>query len=329
MIRRLGIALSLTLLACGGGEAAEPTPQATAGAEVEAPPPRPTGPPMSHVTAEHDVRAVIDMERVRSSSLSDDIASAVRSYPTWQELLGDSGIDPVRDFDRVLVTASGSMAGDGVMLVRHNMSPARVREAVLNMSVERGERPAWREEGGFDVVDWPADTDPPRVVVLTADNELAVTTEASLAHVVEVARDHQLRRDADETLEPAMALEQGVIISASASNLSAATTRRIQHPPESIDLVVRDDAEEEGRVNLEAHGTYADDAAATAAAGWFTEQRDFYAGQMLVRAVGLDRPLREAEITAAGPQVDLRASFTEEELERVLGLLALQQMGGG
>jgi len=45
--------------------------------------------------------------------------------------------------------------------------------------------------------------------------------------------------------------------------------------------------------------------------------------------VGLDRPLREAEIGAEGSRVDLRASFTEEELERVLGLLALQQMGGG
>ncbi|MEQ9072892.1 MAG: hypothetical protein RLP09_03495 [Sandaracinaceae bacterium] len=318
------------LIGCGGAEpAAEPAVDATAGAEVEAPPPRPTGPPMSHATAEHDVRAVIDMERVRSSSLSDDIGSAVRGYPTWRELLGDSGIDPVRDFDRVLVTASGSMAGDGVMLVRHNMTSARVREAVLNMSVERGERPSWRQEGGFDVVDWPADTDPPRLVVITADNEIAVTTAAALPHVLEVARDHQLRREGDETIEPAMTLEDGVIISANASNLSAATTRRIQHPPESIELVLRDDEAEEGRVHLEAQGSYADDASAGAAATWFREQRDFYAGQMLVRAVGLDRPLREAEIGAEGSRVDLRASFTEEELERVLGLLALQQMGGG
>ena len=40
---------------------------------------------------------------------------------------------------------------------------------------------------------------------------------------------------------------------------------RIRHPPESFELVVTDDPEEQGRVHIDARGTYADAAAAESA----------------------------------------------------------------
>jgi hypothetical protein len=329
MASLLGVALALTS-ACGGEEPPPPAPAEapTAGGEaVAAAPAEPVGPPQSYVTDGDTVVMRVDMARVRDSALSADIASLVRSYPTWRELLGSSGIDPVRDFDRVLVAAPSAVTGRGTMLIRHHLSDADIREAVLSMSVDRGTQPAWREVGGFDVVDWPAETDPPRVVVLTGPGELVVTTPNDLDRVVAVAADHRTRRAGEELVEPALQLGDGTIATVVAEQLTEYARRRMRHPPEAFEVVLRDDGEE-GRLRLRAQGTYADAETAEAARSYYLEQRDFYAEQMLVRAVGLDRPLREATIEADGARVDVSASFTEEEIQRVLGLVALGQLGG-
>lgn len=330
-VRAISVGLvffGLWLIGCGGDQAPTAAPVEEASTGGEAPREVATGPVQSYVTDADSVVMRLDMTRVRSSSLSDDIGSLVRSYPTWRDLLGSSGIDPVRDFDHVLVAAPTAVVGRSVMLVKHNMTNARVREAVLAMAVERDERPQWRQEDGFDVVDWPAATEPPRVVVLTGDRELVVTTEEDLPRVLGVAHDHRLRRQANETIEPALAMDDGVIATVVASSLGEATRRRIQYPPDAFAVELSDDPTEQGRMRIHADAQYADAASADQARGWFTQQRDYYAGQMLVRAVGLDRPLREAVIEGEGPHVDLRATFTEEEVERVLGLVALGGLGG-
>lgn len=315
------------LAACGASDrTAEPEAEATAGGEGVA---RevPAGPPASYVGPDHRVVARVDMEAVRGSALADDIASLVRSYPTWRALLGSSGIDPVRDFDAVLLVAPEVVADRSIILVRHHLGSARIREAVLSMAVTRGERPAWREIGGFSVVDWPAETEVPHLVVLTAENELVVTTEADLERVLDVARDHALRREGDALVEPALQLEDGLIAHVVADAVGA-SARRFRHPPRAFRVTIREDGEQDGRVVLSVQATYADESAAEAARRYLAEQRDFYAGQMLVRAVGLDRALREAAIAGEGNVVDVNAAFTEAEIQRVLGLVALGQLGG-
>ncbi|MEZ4336457.1 MAG: hypothetical protein R3B82_07510 [Sandaracinaceae bacterium] len=327
-------ALSLALFACGSSED-EPPAAETAGGEAVAPAPEvATGPVRSYVADDHTVVMRLDMARVRASSVSSDIASLVRSYPTWQQLLGSSGIDPVRDLDLVLVTAAAAQGSDsGTMLIRHQLTNERVREAVLSMAVDRGAQPEWRQVDGFDVVDWPAQTEVPRVVVITAEHELLVTTAGELDAALAVAHDHRLRRQADEVVEPALHLDDGVIASLRVDELSDRWRARIEHPPERLEAVLREAASEagaeDGHFAIDADATYADAASAEAARAWFVQQRDFYAGQMLVRAVGLDRPLREAQIVAEGERVSIDAAFSEEEVQRVLGLLAFAQMGGG
>lgn len=320
---------ALALFGCGPGDDAQAADATDSAGGEDTVREVPTGPTRSYLNEDDGVVMRLVMTRVRTSTLSADIGSLVRSYPTWQELLGRSGIDPVRDFDQVLVTAPESINRGGTMLVGHHLGNAAIREAVLTMSVERGSRPEWRQIDGFDVVDWPAPTDPPRLVVLTGEHELVVTTAEQLDRVIAVAHDHRLRRVADEMIEPAMLeLEEGVIATIVADSLGDQARARIAHPPDSFEVVLRDHADGGGRMVLALRGNYADAAAAETARTWVVEQRDFYAGQMLVRAVGLDRPLREAVIAADGEHLTIDASFTEEEVQRVLGLLAFAQIGG-
>ncbi|HJL14856.1 MAG TPA: hypothetical protein RMH99_04320 [Sandaracinaceae bacterium LLY-WYZ-13_1] len=320
-------------LAACGGEAPAPRAAAadapTAGDEAAPEPAAPVGPPRSYVADEDTIVVRVDMARVRASSISSDIGSLVRSYPTWQRLLGRSGIDPVRDFDRVLVSAPTAITDRATMVIHHRLSGADVREAVLNMAVAEGEQPAWREVGGFDVVDWPAPTDPPRVVILSGPSEFVVTTPDDLERVIAVASDHRARRRGDETVEPALVLEDGTVATVVAEEMSEYGRSRMRHAPEAFEVVLRDDAEAEGHLRLRARGTYADADAASAAARYYVTQRNEYAGNMMVRAVGLDRPLREATIEAEGNRLDVTAAFTEEEIQRVLGLVALGGLGAG
>jgi hypothetical protein len=324
--RIAALVCALGLIGCGGA-----APRTETAAVVQAPRARPrsTGPVQSYVGDGDTVIVRIDLERVRSSSLSNDIASLVNSYPMWRELLGSSGIDPVRDFDRVLVAAPEAIADRSVLLIRHHLTNARIREAVLQLAVERGQQPEWETVDGFQVVHWPAQTEVPRIVVLTGEHELVVTTDADLNRVIAVAGDHAGRRSGDELIEPALALEEGTIATIVASDLGEGSGRRLRYPPDAFNVSIRETAAEERRIELSAQGIYADAGAADTARRYFSEQRDFYAGQMLVRAVGLDRPLREAQIGGEGNVVQVSASLTEEEIERVLGLVALGQMGGG
>lgn len=315
------------LLAACGSEAPPSAPAApleSAGGEALEPPAVPSGPPASYVGSEHRVVVRVRMDAVRASGVSADIASLVRSYPTWRELLGSSGIDPVRDFDAVLVASPAVISDSALLVIRHRLGNARIRDAVLRMAVERGERPTWRQVDGFSVVDWPAETSVPRLVVLTGENELVVTTPEELDHVIAVARDHAARREGDACVEPALAIEDGIVATITAEEVGA-SGRRMRYPPESFHVAVRQN--DEGGIALDVSGTYADEAAADRARRHYGQLRDRYAGQMLVRAVGLDRPLRQATIAGEGNTFTLGASFTEEELRRILGMVALGQIG--
>lgn len=324
---RWSIACALALFACAG-PAPEPPPGATAGGEAPSARERPTGPVRSYVDESDRVVVRIDMEAVRGSTLAADIGSMVRSYPMWRALLGSSGIDPVRDFDRVLVAAPEAIADRSVIVIRHHLGNARIREAVLSMAVERGARPQWREVEGFPVVDWPAETEVPRVVVLTSENELVVATPDALDRVIAVARDHAARRrQADELVEPALQLEEGLIASMVADRLGE-SARRFRHPPDALQVSVRSDGSDERRISLTMRGTYPDDGSAEAARRWLSEQRNAYANHVMVRMIALDRALREATIGGEGNVVEVHGSFTEEEMQRVLGLVALGQIAG-
>jgi len=330
LLLSLSLSLALGLWGCGGDDSSEPTDDSTAGGEAVEPEVEvATGPVRSYVREGDTVTMRLDMVRVRESAVSSDIGSLIRSYPTWNDLLGRSGIDPIADFERVLVTSQGAGTDDATMVIVHNLTEAQVREAVLQMSVDEGAPPQWREVDGFDVVEWPAETETPRLVVIAGPHELVVTTEAELEAVVAVAHDHRLRREADEVVEPALELADDVIATVRASEISDRFRARIQHPPDSFEVELRDDPEEPERMNLSLRGAYPDAAAAEQARAWADEQRRFYAGQMLVRAVGLNRPLEEATIAVDGVNLTIDASFTEEEVQRVLGLLAFAQVGAG
>lgn len=288
----------------------------------------PTSVPLSYVAESDTIVLRLDMDRIRRSSLAEEISTWLQGHDTWGAALSRAGIDPVQDFDHLLAAAPTSNPAQSIVLVRHRLPPDRIQQAVGRMVGEPPEV-AFRRMQGFDAARVELGDGDARVVVLTAPNALAVTTPALFDRVLRVARDHRERRMADELIEPALTFEDGTIATLVAHRLNGWAREHMPDPaPEALDLMVMDDGQAPDRVLVHANGTYADSAAAAAAGKALTERRDSYANHMLVAVAGLNGAINGSEIQASGNALDVRASFTEHDIESVIGLVAMMRQLG-
>lgn len=284
--------------------------------------------PLSYVAESDTIVLRLNMDRIRRSSLADELGSWLQGHDTWGPALRRAGIDPVEDFDLLLAAAPTSDPAEAIVFARHHLPPDSIRQAVGRV-VDEPAGTAWQQVRGFDVARIGLGGDVATAVVLTAANELVVTTVALFDRALRVARDHRERRTGDELIEPALALADGTIATVVARRLNGwARERMPDPPPEALDLRVMDDSPAQDRVLVHANGTYADSAAAAAAADALTEQRDAYADNMLVAAAGLNGAIGGSEIQATGDALDVRVTFTEGDIERVIGMVAMMRQFG-
>ncbi|UJR79991.1 hypothetical protein [Sandaracinus amylolyticus] len=322
---RASLVLFAILAGCGS-TAEEPANEATSGSETEVAR-GPSGPPPSFLPAGTKVIARLDMARVRRSPLALDIASAIRSTTTWQRLAGSSGVDPVQDFDAILVGGDAVYSDRRVVVLRHPHTEADVRQRLLAMAVDRGSQPAWRDVGGFAAIAWPMErTTVPYSLVITAPHELVLAPDDDLERIASVARDHALRRPegSEEALEPQLTSMREGEIATMLVGVPLPAREGYPTPPQRTNVLV--DEGPDGRAVIAIDAQFASEAEASAAQTWLDQQRAYYASQMMVRAIGMHRPLEEATVAVQGTQLALGTHLTTEELRRMLGLMALSQV---
>jgi hypothetical protein len=339
MLNRVGTILSWSLaltalIGCGDANTQPSSNETastgnTAGGELEAA--RDT-PASSYLPQGTKVIARIDFARVRQSALAADISSAIRASETFRHLAGGSGLDPVQDLDAMLVGADALYTDRRIVVLRHRQSDAEIRQRVLAMAVDRGANPGWREVSGVSAIDWPiAPAGEPQTsvnysLVITAPHELVLAPSDELPRIANVARDHAARRGADveQVIEPELsAMRPLEIITAS---MSAPPPARAGYPdpPQSMRLLI--DHDEAGDVHIAVGSVFETESQASAAEQWLSERIAFYGQQMMVRAMGMNRPLEEARLSREGMHLDIATHLSTEELRRLLGLLALSQV---
>ncbi|MDQ3035441.1 MAG: hypothetical protein M3Y87_23755 [Myxococcota bacterium] len=314
---------------CGGGGAGEAEPSAaeTSGGEATAIAAAPSGPPLSFLPQGTKVVARLDMARVRRSPIASDISSAIRATETWQRLAGTSGIDPVQDFDAMLVGGDALYTDRRVVVIRHPRTEAEVRQRILAMAIDRGAAPEWREVFGLPAVPWPM----PRSsvsysLVITAPNELVLAPDDDLERIAAVARDHAARRPARSTaaIEPQLAAMRAAEIATIVLDVPPPARAGYPEPPQHT--LVEVDESAAGDAVIAIHSEFESEAQASAAHAWLRQQVQFYSGQMMVRAIGMNRPLEEARFALDGTRLALGTHLTPDELRRLLGMLALSQL---
>lgn len=323
---RAAFVLSMILAGCGGGATEAPAGEASAGGESNVAR-APVGPPQSFLPAGTKVIARVDMARVRRSPLGPDIASAMRSTPTWQRLAGGSGVDPVQDFDAILVGGDAIYTDRRVVVLRHPHTEADVRQRILAMAIDRGATPAWRDAGGLAAIAWPMErTTIAYSLVITAPHELVLAPDDDLERIVEVARDHARRRPAgsDALVEPGLlAMREGEIAT---MDVGVPLPARDGYPAPPQQTRVEIDERADGSAAVAIAAVFASDVEASAARQWLDGQRSYYASQMMVRAIGMHRPLEDATVALEGTQLALGTYLTTDELRRALGMMALSQL---
>lgn len=138
-VRRLWLLLAgLWALLLVGGCGASPGPDGAVGTLPEEPPPKPRN---AHEIARAIVGGKLDVllfvHRLRDHSL----ASKVAGLPTFKRVFEGTDVEPLRDFDRIFVTAPSTRRGAPVVMVgEHALAEERLRAAVDAM-VARSDPP--------------------------------------------------------------------------------------------------------------------------------------------------------------------------------------------
>jgi hypothetical protein len=303
------------------------TAETSTGAETTAST-APRGPAPSFLPDGQHVFARIDIARIRRSPVGPDISSAIRATQTWQTYAGTSGLDPVESFDSLVIAADAVYADRRTILVRHTGSDADVRSAILRMSVAQDAPPVWSELEGVPFVVPPSELPIEHALALTAEHELVFGPSEDLPRVVSVAHDQASRRTSpDEAIDPQLVFGENEV-----------ATFRVDEPPPRREgwpepplrygvQVVEDPATHTATVQI--HAEYASPALCHTAHDFLAQQASYYAGQMLVRAAGLNRPLESAVFTEAGSNLDVTTTLTTDEIRRALGAMALMQLSSG
>lgn len=125
-----------------------------------------------------NVNVLIDSRRLRQHALGPRIGTLLASVHQWRDFFGPTGIDPVRDIDRIFITGPQLRDSSGVVaVIQHRIAQARLH-AALDALVRRDPEGAWLD-GGTTVAKARADRSD-RYFVKVSPNLLVVTPESAL-----------------------------------------------------------------------------------------------------------------------------------------------------
>jgi hypothetical protein len=125
-----------------------------------------------------NVRLLIDSQRLRGHPLGPRVGKLLAGVHQWRDFFGPTGIDPVRDIDRIFVTGPQLRDSSGVVaLIQHRIPKAKLR-AALDALVARDPEGEWLD-GGTPVAKARADR-ADRYFVTPSASLLIVTPESAL-----------------------------------------------------------------------------------------------------------------------------------------------------
>jgi hypothetical protein len=135
--------------------------------------------------ANANVRLIIYNQNIRSHALGARMGKMLRSIGQWRDFFGPTGLDPIRDIDRMLIAGPQLRDSSEVMVVlKYNVSEQRVRQAI-DVLVKRDPNGAWID-GKVPAARARADR-ADRIFVMPRPGLLVVTPPSALANVLKVA----------------------------------------------------------------------------------------------------------------------------------------------
>lgn len=278
-------------------------------------------PPVAFLPAGGQIALRIDLDRVRSSPVRTDVEGLLASIPDWQAILGDSGVEPIRDLSRVLV-ATPDLQRSSLVIAGRLAAEADTPTAIVErMIVAGGGTPSWEEQDGVRSADWPNPDATPRRVAIVGERHFVIARGTDMPRVLAIAAARaEERRAPDEAprehpADALVALPDGAAITIEVEGVRG----YVRRSPCPVPTRLRARADErEDVVDVSVHALYTSDEESLEAQRCFETLRDRYAGNPLVAFTGMAAALGALEIGADGSALDARTHLTYSQVRRIL-----------
>jgi hypothetical protein len=273
----------------------------------------------------------VHMGRVRQSPLAEDVRALLDAVPDWRLILGGSGLDPLRDLER-LYLATPDLRRSNLVIAGEYVGDAELpRAAVASLAMARGREAPWSKRGGIAVAPWLNEDETQRVVALIAPHQFAITRPDDLPRVLLVARALAARRKAEAKTKPSeaeTAADQGDALLALGEHESFAVSiegarmfarGNTRGVPERLELAVSLD--ENGEYAVKASGFFESSAAAERAREYWQNVRDQFESHPLVGLIGMRAPLTRSELRADESELGFTTRVTVPQARVLLGFV--------
>jgi hypothetical protein len=271
----------------------------------------------SKLPAGAQIAVRVDMARIRSSPIADDVRTLLSAIPDWQALLAGSGIDPIEQLDRLLIATPNLQREKVVIAGRYVGTREVVDAAVSSLAAARSVEASWRSHNGVESAPWANADDVERVIALVGPQHFTITRPEDLARVLAIAA---ARKRADDTALPADALlsmEEGEGLSLEVEGVEQFVKRGKRGIPQRLRVSA---SERPGpSVRIDARLDFETSEKAADGLRFWDDLRSRYARNALVMMLGLASPLANASLEIQESQLRASIELTVGQTRLILG----------
>ena len=269
----------------------------------------------------------IDMARVRSSSVAEDVQRLLAAIPDWQLILADSGIDPVRDLDRLLIASPNLQRSKLVLAGKHSGGPTFAQGRVAELAKARQKYARWKKRHGVPVAPWFNRDVTPRVIGLLDEQHFTISTSRDLPRVLAFAQERSNKTD-DKVNRPQALLSMGPneAVTIEIQGVHRFVIGQIRNLPTSVVAAIEE--QHSNRITARARATYPSEASAERAVSYWERVRDHYGRMPLLALAGVAAPIRKMRFATEARELRVDTELSTQQMRMVLGFLE-GLVGGG
>lgn len=300
----------------GAGDAGEPVAEAP---PKPAPKPATTAALGAFAPKGSQINIRLDVAQIRASPLSEDARLLLADSPDFRAVIDGSGIDAVRDLDRLYLASPDLRRANVVIAGQHTAQPELPQRAVQALATATAKPAPWKARSGVKVAPWRNRDDTERVVALLSSEQFVIAPAKDLNRVLAVARTfHERDKPLDDAAESALlALPEGVAAVLTVYDARRFARGNLRGIPTELEVTGR--ILPDGGVSVSIRGELETEDAADDAVAYWTKLRDRFAANPMVALIGMRKPLTGATIERVDHEIRIEGTLTQQQARTLLG----------
>ena len=261
----------------------------------------------------------LDVAQIRASPLSEDARLLLADSPDFRAVIEGSGIDAIRDLDRLYLASPDLRRANVVMAGQHTAQPELPARAVAALASAAGKPAPWKVKNGVSTAPWRNRDETERVVALLSGEQFVISPAKDLGRVLAIARTLVTKdKPLDEAGKTALlALPEGVAAVLTVYDARRFARGNLRGVPTHLEVVGK--ILPDGGVTVDIRGDLETEDAADDAVEYWTKLRERFASNPMVALIGMRTPLIAASIKRENNQIRIEGTLTQQQARMLLG----------